>query len=154
MTEPAEDFADIELGPIDFIVIEYANGMPTGEALPYLLDLIDRDLIRVLDFGLVARSQDGSHRALDLRELGAAGDAALSVFDGAQTGLLDDEDLAQVAGVIGNGSVGAIIVYENTWAAPFATALRRAGAQLVSSGRIPVQAVLEALEASAETEGE
>lgn len=142
---------DFELGPIDYLVLEYPNGRPTGEAVPHLLDLIDRGLIRILDFGIVVKADDGSFRSVALSELPAVGADALTVFEGVETGILDEEDLAQIAAVIDNGSFGVIIVYENSWAAPFATALRRAGAQLVSSGRIPVQAVLEALEA---TEGE
>jgi hypothetical protein len=145
MTDVGVAIEDLELGPIDYLVIEYPNGRPTGEALPYLLDLVDRGLVRILDVGIVAKAPDGSFESLRSEDLADLGESGLAVFEGASSGILDDSDLEQVAAVIGDGAVGAILVYENTWAGPFAAALRRAGGQLVSSGRIPVQAVLDAL---------
>lgn len=143
MTEVGMD--EVELGPVDYIVIEYPDGNPTGEALPYLLDLVDRGIVRILDVALVAKSADGDVAVLNLDAL--QGTSEFAVFEGAATGLLDDDDIAQGAGILTPGAVGAILVYENTWAAPFATALRRAGAQLIANGRIPVNAIIAALEA-------
>lgn len=142
MTEAQTD--DVELGPIDYIVIEYPDGRPTGEALPYLIDLVDRGLVRILDVTLLAKDADGDVAVLSMDDLQEAGDFA--IFEGASSGLLDEGDIAEAAAILTPGAVGAILVYENTWAAPFATALRRAGAQLIASGRIPVNAILAALE--------
>ncbi|HQR80007.1 MAG TPA: DUF6325 family protein [Actinomycetota bacterium] len=142
MTEAQTD--DVELGPIDYIVIEYPDGRPTGEALPYLIDLVDRGLVRILDVTLLAKDADGDVAVLSMDDLQEAGDFA--IFEGASSGLLDEGDIADAAAILTPGAVGAILVYENTWAAPFATALRRAGAQLIASGRIPVNAILAALE--------
>ncbi|MEZ5184358.1 MAG: DUF6325 family protein [Candidatus Nanopelagicales bacterium] len=142
MTEPD----DLELGPIDYLVVEYPNGEPTGEALPYLLDLVDQGVIRLLDFAVVSKAEDGSATALSLDELAQYGADQLSVFAGAGSGLLDKEDIAETAAILSPGAMGAILVYENTWAAPFATALRKSGAQLVANGRIAVNDLIAALD--------
>ncbi len=138
------DTDDLQLGPIDYLVIEYANGQPTGEALPHLIDLVDRGVVRILDVAILAKGTDGEVAVVGMDQLAQAG--ALAVFDGAATGMLDEEDLAEVGAIMTPGAIGAVLVYENTWAAPFATALRKAGAQMIASGRIPVNALLAALE--------
>ena len=113
---------ELELGPIDYLVVEWpAEKQPTGEAFPLLVDLVDRGLIRVLD---LARNPE------------------LALFEGASSGLLGEDDYAEAAPALEPGCSAALLVYENTWAAPFATALRRSGAQLVANGRIPVNAIL------------
>ncbi len=135
---------DVQMGPIDYLVIEYANSQPTGAALPHLIDLVDRGIVRILDVAILAKSTDGDVAVLGMDQLAQAGE--LAVFEGAATGMLDDEDLAEVGAIMTPGAIGAVLVYENTWAAPFATALRKAGAQMIASGRIPVNALLAALE--------
>jgi hypothetical protein len=140
-----------EMGPIDYLVIEWPDGQPTGEAAPILVDLVDRGLIRVLDLAFIAKGQDGSVTTLELSSL-AAKSESLKELAGASSGLLSDEDAAEAATALEPGSTAALLVYENRWAAPFATALRRSGAQLVANGRIPVQAILAALDAAEESE--
>lgn len=144
MSESA--FDDVELGPIDYLVIEYPDGQPTGEAIPHLIDLVDAGIVRILDVAILGKSDEGEVEVIDMEQLAAAGGGGLGVFDGAQTGLLDDEDFAEIGEVMTPGAVGAVLVYENTWAAPFATALRKAGGQLIANGRIPVNALIAALE--------
>src|SRR5215831_8662385 len=134
---------EIELGPIDYIVVEWpADRQPDGSAFPHLIDLVDRGIIRVLDFAVITVGEDGSIAGLDLNTL----DESLTVFDGASSGLLTDEDYAEAAGVLEPGSTAALLIFENTWAAPFATALRKNGAQLVATGRLPVNAIIAALD--------
>jgi Family of unknown function (DUF6325) len=134
---------EIELGPIDYIVVEWpADRQPNGEAFPHLIDLVDRGLIRILDFAVITVGSDGSVAGLDLNTL----DESLTVFDGASSGLLSDEDYAHAAGVLEPGSTAALLIYENTWAAPFATALRKNGARLVANGRIPINEIIAALD--------
>jgi hypothetical protein len=134
---------DIELGPIDYIVVEWpADRQPDGSAFPHLIDLVDRGLIRVLDFAVITVGEDGSVAGLDLNTL----DESLTVFDGASSGLLSDEDYAEAAGVLEPGATAALLIYENTWAAPFATALRKNGARLVANGRIPINEIIAALD--------
>ena len=137
---------DIEIGPIDYLVVEFPGNRMTGEGLPLLVDLVDRGIIRILDLMFIRKELDGSVAALSLTDLGDDG-ADLSVFEGASSGLLGDDDLAEAAAAVEPGSSAGVLVYENTWAAPFAAALRRGGAQLVASGRIPVNAILAALDA-------
>jgi hypothetical protein len=132
-----------EMGPIDYVVIEWPDRQPTGEAAPLLLDLVDRGLIRVLDVAFVAKDADGNVAALAMDTLGGAFDE----FDGASSGLLGDEDLQEAGTALEPGTSAAILVWENRWAAPLAVALRKSGAQLVASGRIPVQAIIASLDA-------
>ncbi|MDV7086679.1 DUF1269 domain-containing protein [Rhodococcus sp. IEGM 248] len=136
-----------ELGPIDYLVVEFpADRRPDGSALPLLIDLVDRNIIRVLDLVFVRKEADGSLAGIAVEDLGFEGGADVTVFAEATTGLIDRTDLEDAAAVLAPGCSGAILVYENTWAAPFASALRREGAQLVASGRIPVQGILAALD--------
>ena len=136
---------DVELGPIDYFVVEWPAGTkPSGEGLPLLVDLVDRGLIRVLDLAFVRKEEDGTIVGMELDELG--GDATLTVFEGASSGLLGDDDYEEAGAAIQPGCAAALLVYENTWAAPFATALRRSGAQLVASGRIATNELIAALD--------
>jgi Family of unknown function (DUF6325) len=137
---------DIEIGPIDYVVVEWPAGkQPTGDALPLLVDLVDRGVIRVLDLAFIHKREDGTIVGLDLEDLGR-NDPQLTVFEGADSGLLGDDDRDEAGSAIEPGCSAALLVYENTWAAPFATAVRRGGAQLVATGRIPVNAVIAALD--------
>jgi hypothetical protein len=136
-----------ELGPIDYLIVEWPDRQPNGEAVPYLVDLVDRGLIRILDLAFIAKAEDGSVARMEIEEVGR--DAVeLSVFEGAASGLLTDDDANEAAAALEPGTAAALLVYENRWAAPFAAAVRRSGGQLVASGRIPVQAVLAALDAA------
>lgn len=136
-----------EMGPVDYLVVEFPGGRMTGEGLPLLVDLVDRDVIRVLDLAFLAKGADGGVARLTVEDLRAAGREDLAVFEGASSGLIGDDDLAEAAAAIEAGSTAAVVVYENRWAAPLAVALRRGGAQLVAGGRIPVQALLASLDA-------
>jgi hypothetical protein len=138
---------DEQLGPVDFLVVEFPGAHMTGEGLPLLVDLVDRRIIRILDLVFVKKRDDGSVLTLDIGEIDRDGDRGLAVFAGATSGLLGPEDLDQVAEVLEPGSAAAVVVYENRWAAPLATALVRGGARLVASARIPAPLLLEALDA-------
>jgi hypothetical protein len=140
---------DVEqMGPIDYLVVEFPGSRMTGEGLPLLVDLVDRGIIRILDLVFVKKELDGSMSGMAIADLDHDGTLDLAVFEGASSGLLDEGDIADAGGVLEPGSSAGILVYENVWAAPFATALRRGGAQLVASGRIPVQALLAAVDAA------
>lgn len=134
------------MGPIDYLIVEWPGRQPTGEAMPHLIDLVDRGLIRVLDLAFIAKAEDGSVAALEIADLGEEIDA-FAAFEGASSGLLGDDDVAEAGSALEPGTSAALLVYENRWAAPFAAAVRRSGGQLVASGRIPVQDVLAALDA-------
>ena len=136
---------EIELGPVDYLVVEFPGNKMTGEGLPLLVDLVERGIIRILDLVFVRKDADGSVHAFEIADFDADGTLDLAVFEGASSGLLDESDLSDAGTVIEAGSSAAILVFENRWAAPFIGALRRGGAQLVASGRIPVQDLLDAL---------
>lgn len=133
-----------EMGPIDYLVVEWSGKQPTGEAIPYLVDLVDSGLIRILDLSFITKDEDGTVAEIDFEDLG---DGDFAVFEGVSTGLIGEEDHNEAAGALEPGTSAAILVYENRWAAPFAAAVRRSGGQLVASGRIPVQALLAGLDA-------
>ena len=142
-----------EMGPVDYLVVEFPGSRLTGKAFPLLLDLVDRGIVRILDLLFVRKELDGSITGLSLSDLDGDGEFDPVVFHGASSGLLGSDDLNEASAVLEPGSSAAILVYENLWAAPLARELRRSGGQLVASGRIPVQALLAALDA-AESQGE
>ncbi|MFE6358510.1 DUF6325 family protein [Streptomyces sp. NPDC057806] len=137
-----------ELGPVDYLVLEFPGNRMTGEGWPLLLDLVERRIIRILDLSFVRKDEDGSVRALMLTDLDGDGELDLAVFEGASSGLLGDDDLQEAASVIEPGNSAGVIVYENVWAAPLAAALRRSGARMVANGRISVEDLLATLEAT------
>ncbi|MGW3662174.1 DUF6325 family protein [Streptomyces sp. NPDC005141] len=134
------------MGPIDYVVVEFPGNRMTGEGFPILVDLVDRGLIRILDLLFVRKDEDGSVVGVEIADLTGDGALDLAVFEGASSGLLGEDDIEEAGRALKPGNSAGILVYENVWAAPFATALRRGGAQLVASGRIPVPAVLAALD--------
>ena len=135
----------LEMGPIDYIVLEWPGRQPDGTVAPLILDLVDRGLIRILDVAFLGKDENGSAYAVDIADIDAAD--AFGVFDGASSGLLREEDLAEAASVLEPGTTAAVLVWENRWAAPVAIAIRKSGGQLVASGRIPVQAIIASLDA-------
>jgi len=137
-----------ELGPVGYLIVEFPGNQMTGEGFPILLDLVDRGLIRILDLVFVRRDTDGTVTALELSELDPDGTLGLATFEGASSGLLDESDLREGAGILDPGSSAGILIYENRWAAPLAGALRRGGAQLIASGFIPLQELADALDAA------
>lgn len=138
---------DIELGPVDYLIVEWPAGTePTGEGLKHLVDLAERGLIRIIDLAFVMKEEDGTVKGIAIADLDADGKLDLVEFEGASSGLLDQQDYDEAGAALEPGTSAAILVYENKWAAPFATALRKSGAQLVANGRIPVNALLQKLD--------
>jgi hypothetical protein len=134
------------MGPIDYLVVEFPEDRTTGEGLPLLVDLVERRLIRVLDLVFVRKGLDGSVLVLTGADAPGGGALDLSLFEGASSGLLGQDDIEEAGAILEPGTAAGIIVYENTWAGPSAAAIRRGGGRLVASGRIPVQALLGALD--------
>jgi hypothetical protein len=135
------------IGPIDYVLIEIDPGKATGEVAAALIDLVDSGTVRLLDVALVAKEADGTALRVDLNAIDNVAPGFNSVA-GAQSGLLSDEDIAEAATVLDPGKLGAIIVYENAWAAPFVAAARRAGGEMIASARIPAQDLIDALDAA------
>ncbi len=143
MTERSID----ELGPIDYLVVEFPAGQQnfTGAAALELLRLHDAGMIRVMDLVLIGKGPDGTVMAQELGDLEDMGEFARLETELAET--LAEEDVLKFGEVMQPGSMGAVLVYENLWAAPFGSALRHAGGQLIANGRIPIQAIIAAIEA-------
>jgi hypothetical protein len=136
------------IGPIDYLIVDFPGSKLTGKAFPMLVDLVERGIIRILDLLFVKKEMDGSIVGLTIADLDHDGKLDFAVFEGASSGLLTPEDLDEAGTVLEPGDSAGILIYENTWAAPFATALMESGAHLVASGRIPVPDVIAALDAT------
>ena len=136
------------MGPISYLIVEFPGNKMTGEGFVELVKLVDLGLIRVLDLVFFTRDDDGSTRAIALADLDGDGQLDLAVFEGASSGMVDQSDLADAANAITPGSSAGILIFENRWALPFVSALRRADAQLVAAGYIPPDTVLASLDAT------
>jgi hypothetical protein len=138
---------DVEsMGPIDFLVVEFPPGGPSGRGLPMLVDLVEQGIIRIIDLRFIAREPNGSVLELAIADLDGDGELDLAVFEGAASGLLGPAELDEAGAALEPGNSAAILVYENVWAAPFATELRRSGAELVAAGRIPASDIAAVLD--------
>ena len=149
----SDDVTVDELGPVDYLVVEFPPGEQhfTGELADELVALVDAGVVRLLDLLILAKDEDGNVDALELDDLEEAGELARLETEFAE--ILAEEDVVHLAAAMEPGTVAGVLVWENLWAAPFASAARRAGGQLVAGGRIPVQALVASFEAEAESEG-
>jgi hypothetical protein len=139
---------ELELGPVDIVVIGFPPGAPrTGDSIPVFVDLVDRGIIRVLDVLMIQKDTEGSISAVEVKDVGDGSLVNLSVFQGAQTGLLGDEDAALAGEALEPGEAAALICFENSWAGPFVTSVRRNGGRLIAFQRVPAQDVLDTIEA-------
>ncbi len=146
---------DLELGPVDVVVIGYPADAPrTGEAVPLFVDLVDRGVIRVLDVLMVEKDAQGNVAGVEIRDLDGDGVNDLVVFAGARTGMLDDEDAGTAGELLEPGEMALLICFENTWAAPFATAVRRNGGRMLAFHRVSAQDVLDTVEALGDGDAE
>jgi hypothetical protein len=143
-----------ELGPVDFVIVEFPAGQQnfTGEGADELLRLHDAGTIRIMDILILQKGEDGTVMAQELGDLAELGEFQRIEAQLVQT--LAEEDVENLAAAMDPGSVAAVLIYENLWAAPFASALRRAGGQLIANGRIPIQAIIAAVEADAASEAQ
>lgn len=142
------------LGPVDYVVVEFPADKAnfSGEMAAELTSLVDRELVRVLDLLLLRKDLDGSVTVDELHEVDDSDLGQLRALEADLALLLAAEDVEEMGKVLEPGSVAAVLVYENRWAAPFASAVRRSGGELVADGRIPAQALLAAIEAEVETD--
>jgi hypothetical protein len=130
-------------GPIDFVLLEFTGDQPLDETAAALLSLVDLGVVALYDLVAIRKASDGTFSGVALDELGGQ----FAAFEGARSGLLGDEDLAEAAEAMEPGTVAALIVYENVWAIPFVDAARRAGGQMIATARIPAQNLIDALDA-------
>ena len=139
---------ELELGPVDVVVIGYPPDAPrTGEAIPLFIDLVDRGIIRVLDVIMVQKDADGTVSGFEITDSDGDGENDLTVFAGARSGLIGDEDVATAGEAIEPGTAAVMICFENAWAGPFAAAVRRNGGRLLAFERVHTQDLIAALDA-------
>ena len=150
LTERAPEELD-ELGPVDWMVVEFPGSRFKGEIAPILDGLVERGTVRVLDLLLIRKDEAGALEFFELSDLDESEMGSLRAYETELSMLLSEDDVTAAAAAVETGSTAALLVWENRWAAPFGSAVRRAGGQLVASGRIPVQALLAAVE---ETDGD
>jgi hypothetical protein len=136
-----------ELGPVDYVVVEFPAGASnfTGEMAGELLELIDRGIIRLIDVLVLTKADDGSVEAMELSDLDELGE--LETVEAELAELLAEEDVAHLAAAMDPGSTAGVLIWENLWAAPFASAARRSGGQLIATGRIPIQSIIASIQA-------
>jgi hypothetical protein len=139
------------LGPISYLIVEFPESKMTGEGLAVLVDLVDRGLVRLLDLIFIRRGTDGTVEIIELADIDGDGSLDMAVFEGAASGLMDPEDIAEAGAILSPGASAGVLVFENRWAAPFTAALRRGGAELVAAGYIPQDDLVAALDAAEAT---
>jgi hypothetical protein len=143
-----------ELGPVDYVIVEFPAGASSfsGEMAKELLALVDAGTIRVIDVLILVKDEDGSIEATELSDIPELGD--LQVLEAQLAELLAEDDVVHLAAAMEPGSTAGVLIYENLWAAPFASAARRSGGQLIANGRIPIQAIIASIEADEATASE
>jgi hypothetical protein len=143
-----------ELGPVDYLVVEFPAGAAnfTGDMAAELIALVDSGIIRLIDVLILSKAEDGTVEAIELSDIDELGE--LQRLEAELAELLAAEDVAHLAAAMDPGSTAGVLVWENLWAAPFASAARRSGGQLIANGRIPIQAIIASIEADAESETE
>jgi len=147
-TELADQSTDLDsLGPVDYIVVEFPAGASnfTGEMADELIALVEAGTIRVIDVLILTKNEDGTVDAMELSEIEQLG--PLQAVEAQLAELLAEEDVAHLAAAMDPGSTAGVLIWENLWAAPFASAARRSGGQLIANGRIPIQAIIASIEA-------
>jgi hypothetical protein len=156
MTDTMTDRSLDELGPVDYIVVEFPAGATnfTGEMVKELLALVDSGTVRVIDVLILTKDADGSVEATELADIDELG--PLQAVEAQLAELLAADDVEHLAAAMDPGSTAGVLIWENLWAAPFASAARRSGGQLIADGRIPIQAIIASIEAdeAATTEGD
>src|SRR5690349_367980 len=147
-TEAPTQETDLDsLGPVDYIVVEFPAGASnfTGEMAEELLALVDSGTVRVIDILIITKNEDGSVEATELSEIENLG--PLQAVEAELAELLAADDVVHLAAAMEPGSTAGVLIWENLWAAPFASAARRSGGQLIANGRIPIQAIIASIEA-------
>lgn len=137
---------DDVLGPVSYLIVEFPGNGMTGEGLPILIDLVDRGVVRILDLVFVTRDGEGTLTVAEIADFDGDGTLDLAIFEGASSGLLDEGDLAEAANAIGPDTSALILLFENSWATDFVRAIRRGGAEVVSAGYVPHDALIDTLQ--------
>jgi Family of unknown function (DUF6325) len=146
--EHVEQNTDLDsLGPVDYVIVEFPAGASTftGEMARELVRLVDSGVIRLIDVLILTKDEDGTVDAMELSDVPELGE--LQALEAQLAELLAAEDVEHLAAAMEPGSTAGVLIWENLWAAPFASAARRSGGQLIATGRIPIQAIIASIEA-------
>lgn len=137
-----------QLGPVDYLVVSFPAEKAnfSGAMADELKRLMDSGTIRVLDLVIVTRAEDGTVEATELQDKDESEVGELRSLEADLSLLLASEDVERVGADLEPGSVAAVLVWENTWAGPLASAIRHSGGELIGTGRIPTQALIAAAE--------
>jgi hypothetical protein len=146
MTAAPQPGPEDELGPVDFLAIEFPGGQLTAAGFERLLSLADQGVVDILDMEFITKDADGTSKKIDVWEFAVPGGVDLSAWAGASSGLLDDSDVAEISAAMQPGSVAVVVIYENRWALGLVDAWRRDGARLIASGGLPADEILAALD--------
>ena len=148
MAEPIQPGSDDELGPVDFLAIEFPGGRLTAPGFEKLLSLADQGVIEILDMEFITKDAGGKTRKADVWELAVPGGVVLSAWAGASSGLLDDSDVAEISAAMQPGSAAVVVIYENRWVLGLVDAWRREGARLIADGGLSADDIVAALDAT------
>jgi hypothetical protein len=148
MTAAAQSGPGDELGPVDFLAIEFPGGRLTATGFEKLLSLADQGVVDILDMEFIARDADGTSKKIDVWEFAVPEGVDLSAWAGASSGLLDDSDVAQISAAMQSGSVSVVVIYENRWVLGLVDAWRRDGGRLIASGGLSADDIVAALDAT------
>jgi hypothetical protein len=142
---------DDQLGPVDFLAIEFPGGRLTAPGFEQLLSLADQGVVDILDMEFITKDEHGNSKKIDVWDFAVPEGVDLSAWAGASSGLLDGSDVAEISAAMQPGSVAVVVVYENLWALGIANAWRRDGARLIASGGLPASDIIAALDAAEST---
>ena len=134
------------IGPIDFLLLEFPGDADTKACADALMDLVERDTVHLFDLLVIRKAMDGSYSGIDLRDMTSTGIGGFHMFAGSRSGLVGDDDIAGAAAAMEAGTTAALLLYENTWAAPFVGAVLEAGGGVIASQRVPATDVIAALD--------
>jgi hypothetical protein len=148
MTAPQPGSDGDELGPVDFLAIEFPGGRLTSPGFEQLLALADQGVVEILDMEFITKDADGKSKKVDVWEFAVPEGVDLSAWAGASSGLLDDSDIGEISAAMQSGSVAVVVIYENRWALGLADAWRRDGARLIASGGLSAGDIVAALDAA------
>jgi uncharacterized membrane protein len=141
-----ETLEEPALAPVDYLVLKFTDLQPTGEGLAALVDLVDQGIVRLLDFEVITRAQDGTVVGLRAEDVSSQGIGELDIFVGASTGMFGQSDVEVVGEALEPGDTAIAILFENTWAKPFISAVRSKGGQVIATGRVTVDELAAALD--------
>ena len=139
---------DDELGPVDFLAIEFPGGRLTAPGFEQLLSLADQGVVNILDMEFITKDADGKNKKIDVWEFAVPSGVDLSAWAGASSGLLDDSDIGEISAAMRPGSAAVVVIYENRWVLGLVDAWRRDGARLIASGGLPADEIVAALDAA------